>query len=65
MEKEKTVKEKQKRIADRRQQSDELIYRTDGKNHQIEAKGDAAKGLVVAVCAVGGFAAGFLFAKRS
>ncbi|MDR1836457.1 MAG: hypothetical protein LBQ89_02255 [Treponema sp.] len=43
-----------------RRQADEIVMNSDGKNHQIEAKGDAAKGLAAAASAVGGFVIGFL-----
>ena len=43
-----------------RRQSDEIEINTNGRNHQVKAKGDAAKGLAAAASAVGGFIIGFL-----
>jgi len=41
-------------------QSDEIEINTNGRNHQIKAKGDTAKGIAAAASAVGGFIIGLL-----
>lgn len=48
------------RIAKRPRQNDGIVYRTDGKNHQLSAKGDTAKGLAAAGSAIAGFVIGLL-----
>jgi osmotically-inducible protein OsmY len=42
--------------------SDEIKVRT--QNHEVEIKGDVAKGIAVAASAVLGFAIGFLLARK-
>jgi len=46
------------------QQSDEIELNTSGKNHQVRAKGNTAKGIAVAASAIVGFAVGLLLVRR-
>ena len=48
----------------RRKESEELVISSDGRNHQIKAKGDAAKGLTVAVSTIAAFTLGYLLSRR-
>jgi hypothetical protein len=41
-----------------------IKFGTDGKNHQVTLKGDAAKGLIAAASALFGFTVGFLLNRR-
>ena len=53
------MKEQTKKIEAWRQ-SDEFVYKTDGNNHQVEAKGNVAKGLAVVASVILGFIFGVL-----
>jgi len=58
------MENKEKRIAKRRKQNDELVYTTDGSRHHVSAKGDTAKGLAAATSAIVGFIIGIFLASR-
>jgi len=45
-------------------QSDEIEISTNGKNHQVKAKGNTAKGIAVAASAIAGFAVALLLVRR-
>ena len=54
------MNDQRKKIAVRRPQDSGLVYTTNGRNHRIATKGDAANGLAVAASAIGAFIVGFL-----
>ena len=53
---------KEKKMLQR--QSDEIEINTNGRNHQVKAKGNAAKGVTAALSVFGGFVIGYLLTRR-
>jgi len=53
-----------KEIKESHHLSDEIEINSSGKNHQIKAKGDSAKGLAASLSVLGGFIIGFLLIRR-
>jgi len=58
------MENREKRIAKRRKQNEELVYTTEGSKHHVSAKGDTAKGLAAASSAILGFVVGIFLASR-
>ena len=54
------MQEQDKSIEVRRRKDDKVVYSTDGKNHQVTVRGDAAKGVAAAASAAFGFIIGFI-----
>jgi len=59
------MKEQENSVAVRREQANKLEIRTDGRNHEIIATEDIAKGCVAAASVIAGFLIGFFSVSRS
>ena len=59
------MKGQEKSVAVREERDNKLEIRTDGRNHEITATEDIAKGITAAASVITGFIIGYLLASRS